>query len=160
MAGNIYWESGAVQSLGIQASGTGLQLTNGSAVVLSGAALGVLDNTGASGGPAFFGLAQLVTATTSFGAAVSANTSVDFYLVPSRNGTVYADADVAGPVLPANHFKGSFLVTVSGSSRMNLMIEAIPLLPIKYLGYIQNNTGQTLNSGWGILIDTYAEAYT
>ena len=160
MAGNINWQSGAVASLAIQASGTGLALTNGSAVVLSGAALGLLDNTGASGGPAFFALAQLFGSQSGFGAATSANTTIDFYLVPSLDGTVFAQANAAGPLLPANHYKGSFVVTTSGNNQYTLMLEGIPLLPVKYRGYIQNNTGQTMTSGWSITINTFSEAYT
>lgn len=156
MAGNINWQSGAVQSLAMQLSGQGSQLTNGSAV-----ALGViLDNTGVSGGPAFFGLAELVCSQSGFGAGVLKDVSVDLYLVPSRDGTNFPNVDVDGGNLPPTSFKGSFVVTVSGNNQARMSMEGIPLLPVKYTGYIKNGTGQTLTSGWSFFMDLYSEAYT
>lgn len=156
MAGNILWMSGTVQVLAMQLSGQGQQLTNGSAVALTN----TLRNDGVSGGPGFFGLAELVCSASGFGAATNANTTIDLHLVPSRDATNFMDVDTAGAVLPANHYVGSFIVTVSGNSRMRLGVPNIPLLPVQYKGYIKNNTGQTLTSGWSLFIDLYQEAYT
>ncbi len=156
MAGNINWQSGAVISFASQLSGQGAQLLSGAAVLCSGN----LINTGQSGGPAFFGFAEFVSSQSGFAAAVSALNTVDLYLVPSRDGTNYMDADTAGPVLPPQHFKGSFVITKSGNSQMRLGVDGIPLLPIDYKAYIQNNGGQTLTSGWTLNIDCYSQAYT
>ena len=156
MPGNINWQSGAVQSFALQLSGQGAQITNGVATGCSG----ILDNRGVSGGPGFFAVAQFQASQSGFGAATAANTSVDFYLVPSRDGVTYPNVDIAGANLPTGSLKGSFLVTVSGNNQAIMNLENIPLMPLKYTGYIKNNTGQTLTSGWGIVIDLYSESYT
>lgn len=156
MAGNILWQSGAIQSLGIQASGQGNQLTNGSAV-----ALGTnLDNRGLSGGPAYFANAELLLAQSGFGAAAAANQEIEFYLVASRDGTNFPNVDAAGAVMPAGFYRGSFITTVSGNNQGRMGIEAIPLSPALYKGYVINRTGQTMASGWGITVDLFEDAYT
>lgn len=157
MAGNILWMSGTAQTVAVQASGQGQQLNNGSAV----ACTTTFDNTGASGGPGFFALAELVLAQSGLAAGVIPGNTIDFHLVPSRDDVNFADANVAAnPVLPGNHYRGSFITTVSGNSRMRLMIEGIPILPIQYKAYIKNNTGQNMTSGWSLFLDVYQDAYT
>ncbi len=158
MAGNIFLASGAVISgFGMQASGQGTQLANAAALFCSGN----FNNTGVSGGPAIFAFAEFTCAASGFAnSGVSSNTTIDFYLVPSRDGTNFMDANTGVPNLPTNHFKGSFVIANSGNSRHRLGIEGIPLLPVIYRAYIQNNTGATLASGWSLQIDGFAEAYT
>lgn len=154
MAGLINWQSGG-NSYDLQLSGQGRQLTNGSIILLSGR----LNNDGASGGPNFFALVELVGApSTSFGAAVQAGASIDLYLVPSLDGTNFATASTSG--LPPNHLKGSFVAEVSGNvARWRMAVEGIPLMPVPYQTWIQNNTGQTLNSGYSVVAKTYGEYY-
>ena len=159
MAGNITWQSGVIQSLMIQKSGAGFQLGSAAAISLSGAELGVLNNTGVSGF-GFFAIAEFLPAQSGFGAAIKSLQTIDFYLSPSRDGTNYPSVDVTNASLPPGAFKGSFVSTTSGNGQYRMAIEGIPLLPVKYQGYIINNTGQTIASGWGITIDTYSEAYT
>lgn len=155
MPGSILWQSGSIQSLSMQASGQGAQLTNGTSVALAVN----LDNTGASGGPALFALAELVCSASGFGAAIFNNATLDFYLSPSRDGTNFGTISTSGQ--SAQSFRGSFTTPVSGNvSRLSMMIEGIPLLPDKYTGYLKNSTGQTLASGWSLFIDLYNNAYT
>ncbi len=157
MAGLISWASGSViTGLGLQLSGQGAQISNGVTVMTSG----ILDNTGVSGGPAFFAFAELLTSQSGFGAATAALTTIDFYLVPSRDGTNYMDLGLSGGTPSPNHYKGSFFVSRSGNAQMRLGIDGIALLPLKYTGVLKNNTGQTLTSGWSVQLDTYFEAYT
>lgn len=156
MPGNINWQSGSVQSLALQLSGQGAQLTNGSVVALTNN----LDNRGLSGGPAFFGIAELLCSASGFGAAVSKDTNIDLYLVPSRDGTNFPNVDVTGGNLPPGSLKGSFVITVSGNNQARMNVEGIPVMPLLYKGYIKNSTGQTLTSGWSLWIDLYSEAYT
>lgn len=155
MAGAILYASGAI-TVPLQLSGQGSQLANGAAVLLGTQFF----NNGLSGGPRFFGDVELVASRSGFGAAVSAQQSIDFYMVPSVDDTNFPNVDITGGVLPANSFKGSFLVTVSGNNQARMGIEAIPLMPAEYNCYIKNNTGQTLTSGWYCRMSTYQEAYT
>lgn len=157
MAGNIFWYSGAVISgFGAQLSGQGAQLTNAAAVQLSGD----LYNTGASGGPAFFLAAQLMASASGYGAAIQSQKNVDLYLVPSLDGTNFPTVDVTNASLPTPSFKGSFVSTTSGNQKDVFVLEGIPILPLRYRGYIINNLGQTLTSGWGVTFNTYEEGYS
>ena len=156
MPGNILWQSGAVISYAAQLSGQGPQLTNGTIVQCSGDFF----NNGVSGGPCFFGFAELVTSQSGFGAALNDGNNLDLYLVPSRDGTNVMDVGLSGNIGPASHFKGSFLTVVSGNAQMRLGVDNIPLLPVRYRPYIKNNTGQTLASGWTLFINAYNQAYT
>lgn len=156
MPGNILWQSGSVTSGFIQLSGQGRQLTNGSIIMCSG----LLGNTGTSGGPVFYANFEFVGApTTSFGAAINANTSVDMYLIPTRDGTNFATASVSG--LPFNQYRASFVASVSGNvARWSMITTAVAVSPIDYQVWLQNNTGQTLNSGWSLFFTGNNEAYT
>lgn len=161
MAGSLVWQSGASQVLAMTASGQGVQVANAAALQL----VVDLDNRGVSGGPSFFGYAQLLTSQSGFGGNMNANTTIDLYLVPSISGSVFPVADTAGAVLPAQSFKGSFVVTVSGNAAAaasSVYLDgpaAIPLLPLVYRGYIKNNTGQTLTSGWAVFVTTHNNYY-
>lgn len=154
MANTFPWQSGAVQSLGFQASGQGGALTNGSAVELNT----VFNNAGVSGGPATYANAQLFASASGYGASLAAGNYLEFYMVPSLDGTKYQDANVTGAVLPAGSLKGVFLVVTSGNSQACLGIEGIPLMPTTYKGYLKNVLGQTLTSGWGVLLNAYEGA--
>ncbi len=154
MAGNILWQSGVVQWLAMQASGQGQLLNSGVAV----ATTNDLYNTGESGGPALYATAELYASASGWGGAISAGNTMDFYLVPYFSGTM--DVDVAGGVLPANSLKGYFRVTTSGNSHAHLAIENIPLMPMRYKGYVRNSLLQTMTSGWTLNIGLYNEAYT
>lgn len=156
MPGNILWQSGSAVSGFIQLSGQGLQLTNGSIIMCSGR----LGNTGTSGGPCFYGNFELVGApTASFGANVNNNVSVDLYLIPTRDGTNFATASTSG--LPFNQYRASFVTSVSGNvARWSMITTAITLSPIDYQVWLQNNTGQTLASGWSLFWTGNNEAYT
>lgn len=155
MPGNILWQSGAVQSLSMQASGQGSQLTNGSAVALSVN----LNNTGASGGPALFGVAELVCSASGFGAAVTNTSTLDLYLALSRDGVNFATISTSGQ--SPQTYRGTFTSPISGNvSRMSMVVEGIPLMPDLYVGYLKNNTGQTLTSGWSLFMDLHNGAYT
>jgi hypothetical protein len=155
MPGTLLWQSGSIQTLGIQASGQGSQLTNGTA-----AALGtVFDNTGASGGPALYANVEFLASASGYGAALSAGNYLEYYMTPSQDGTTFPDAG-SGNILPAGSLKGIFLVVTSGNSQARLNIEGIPLMPVKYKGFIKNVLGQTLTSGWGVSLNSYNGAYT
>ncbi len=154
MPGNITWRSGG-PTVAIQASGTGVQIANGSIVICSG----IFYNDGRSGTLAFFGTAEMACAS-GFGAAVNSNVTIDLYMVPSiDDGTTFPTTSVSG--LAANMLKGSFVTPVSGNvSRLRMSIEGIPLMPLPYQTWLQNNTGQTLASGWGVNLKPNEQAYT
>ena len=153
MPGTIVWGSGGT-TYDLQLSGQGRSLTNGSIIQLSGQ----LNNDGASGGPHFFALAELVCAASGFGAAVQALATIDLFLVPSRDGTNFATASTSG--VSPNHYKGSFAPEVSGNvTRWRMVIDGIPLLPVPYRAWIRNNTGQTLSSGYTVTANAYSEYY-
>lgn len=154
MPGTIVWGSGGT-TYNLQASGQGISLANGGIIQLSGQ----LNNNGASGGPNFFASVELVGApSTSFGAAINANVTVDLYLLPSRDGTNFVQGSTSG--LPLNHLKGSFVSEVSGNSASwRMAVDNIPLMPVTYKAWIQNNTGQTLNSGYTVTATTFPEFY-
>lgn len=155
MAGNILWQSGSPISFAPQLSGQGEQLTNGSRVFCSGD----IYNNGVSGGLCLFGTATLITSANGFGANVTANSTIDLYMVPAPDGTNPATAATSG--LPPGAFRGSFVTPVSGNvSRLAMTIEGIPLTPVRYRTWLQNNTGQTLTSGWSLFFDGYQESYT
>lgn len=156
MPGNILWQSGSVVSGFLQLSGQGLSLTNTSIIMCSGQ----LVNNGASGGPYFYANFELIGApTTSFGANVNNNVSVDMYLIPTRDGTNFATASTSG--LPFNQYRASFVTSVSGNvARWSMISMAIPVSPTNYQVWLQNNTGQTLNSGWSLFFTGNNEAYT
>lgn len=159
MAGFINWASGPqVSGFGLQASGTGLQITNGTAMLCSGQ----YDNTGVSGGPSFFGMAELFFSASGFAAAVAGQSTLDLYLVPApaHDTTQFAGFGVSGAIPSPNHYKGTFYVTTSGNGQMRLMIELFELAPTTYQAVLKNNTGQTLNSGWCLHLDSFQEAYT
>lgn len=155
MAGNVLWQSGAVLSFSMQLSGQGQQLTNGSIVQLTND----LYNNGASGGPCFYGAVELTCAQSGFGAAINSNVSVDLYLVPSYDGTNFPTSATSG--LSFSHYRTSFVSPVSGNvTRLRMANGPVPLLPVRYQGWVVNNTGQTLLSGWTLAFYGYNEAYT
>lgn len=156
MAGNILWQSGSVVSGFIQLSGQGRQLTNGSIIMASGQ----LVNNGLSGGPFFYANFDFVGApSTSFGAAVNNNVSIDLYLIPTIDGTNFATASTSG--LPFNAYRASFVTSVSGNvARWQMSVPGVTVSPLAYQVWLQNNTGQTLNSGWSLFFTGNNEAYT
>lgn len=155
MAGNILWQSGTVISFAPQTSGQGAQLTNGSRVFASGDVY----NNGASGGPCLFGMFTLICAASGFGANVMANQGIDLFLLPAADGTNPITGATSG--LPPTMLRGSFVTPISGNTpRMAMGVEGVPLLPVRYRVWIQNNTGQTLTSGWSLFFDGYNGAYT
>lgn len=156
MAGNVFWQSGSVFSGVLQASGTGGGILNGAVATLSG----YLYNNGNSGFLAFFGTAELVMHLSGWGAAVQSQKTVDFYLLPSRDGVNFPNVDTTNASLGAPYFKGSFVTTTSGNQQDRMTIETIPLMPLLYRGYLINNAGQTMASGWTVNFQAYQEAYT
>lgn len=156
MAGNILWQSGAVINFGLQASGQGAQLTNGSRVQASGD----LYNNGASGGPCLYGNFFWIGApTASFGASVNANANIDLYLMPYYSGGELATCSTSG--LAVNLFRGSFVASVSGNpARATWALEGIPLMPVRYQAWLHNQTGQTMASGWSLFVEMFNQSYT
>lgn len=155
MAGNILWQSGNVVAYFPQLSGTGLQVANAASIMASGN----LINNGASGGPCLYGSFELTASASGFGANVNNNVSVDLYLVPGLDGTNYGTASVSG--LPFSQYAGSFVTTVSGNvSRLRMEVMGLTLLPVPYQVWINNQTGQTLTSGWSLSFYGHNEAYT
>ena len=156
MPGNILWQSGAPLSVTMMASGQGVSLANTSITPVSG----IVYNNGESGALCFVGIAELISAASgAFGGAVQPQLPIDFYLVPIRDGTTPATASISG--VSIGSYKGSFTSPISGNPvKMSMVIERINLLPIKYQGWIQNNTGQTLSSGWSLVLNCFQEAYT
>lgn len=155
MAGNITWRSGNF-AMPLQASGQGRQVGNAEMYLCSG----ILYNDGRSGQLALYCTAEITLAASGFGSAVNNNQTVDLYLLPAAvSSGQYATGATSG--LPANALKGSFITPVSGNTpRLKMNIEGIPLMPLAYQGWIQNNTGQTMASGWSLDFVPNEQAYT
>jgi len=155
MPGTILWTSGPIISVAVQLSGQGASQATAVAFLTSG----FFDNTGVSGGPCFYGITELTLSASGFGAALAPFSVIDFYMVPSRDGTNYADLGISGANPSPNHYRGSFMTSVSGNARMRMSVEQFPMLPVKYQPVMKNNTGQTITSGWTLWIEGFHESY-
>lgn len=72
-----------------------------------------------------------------FGSAPTAGTTVDLYLIPSLDGTNYADSGVTlGP-----YYVGAFPLRATTSAQIQV-VTRVPLIPGKFKPYVVNNAGQ------------------
>ncbi len=72
-----------------------------------------------------------------FVSAPTAGTSVDLYLIPSLDGTNYADS---GAVLPP-YYVGSFPMVATTAAQI-AVVRRVPLGPGKFKPYVFNGSGQ------------------
>lgn len=72
-----------------------------------------------------------------FVSAPTAGTAVDLYLIPSLDGTNYADSGaVLGP-----YYIGSFPMVATTAAQI-AVVTRVPLIPGKFKPYVVNNSGQ------------------
>ncbi len=157
MAGNILWQSGPVINFGAQPSGQGATLFDTERVQLSGD----IYNDGASGGPCLYGKFTWIGGpSASLGDNANEGRTIDLYLLPFFSGGEVPTASTSG--LPAHLYRGSFVMQTSGggTARFDMAIEGVPLMPVRYRAWIENNLGQLLVSGWSLFFEGFNEAYT
>lgn len=157
MPGTILWQSGSIfGTFAAQLSGQGAQIANGACLQVSGD----FYNNGVSGGPTFYANFELLASASGWGAAVQSNQPVNFFMVPSLDGSNFPNVDTANASIPTTYFRSAFITAKSGNQQDRMAIEGVPLMPVRYRLYLINNTGQTLTSGWSLFLNNYEEAYT
>lgn len=77
-----------------------------------------------------------------FGAAPNSGSALELYLMPSYDGTNYADGNSA--IFPMNHYAGAFVVR-NVTTLQILSIDDVPLPPVNFLPLLVNKAGQTLS---------------
>lgn len=149
MAGTLKLQAGAAAT--VLQDGTSSALANGGAVQLATADF---DNTSNLG----FTL-DVELDTNGWGSTTGIqHKTIDLYLVPSLNGTNFGEADTTTPNLPADAYAGSFEI-VDTNNVQRLILEGLELGPYKYRGYIINNSGQQMSSGWSVSARYQTEQY-
>lgn len=100
--------------------------------------------------------------TATFGSAPTANGLISVYLVPSMDGTNYADTvDGASPFVSYDYYAGAFQCRASASAQKIAIRGAGPgnwvtLLPKKYKAYVINNCGVAFPTGVTLQVETYS----
>jgi hypothetical protein len=69
------------------------------------------------------------------------------YFVPYTDGTTLGTVDTSTPRFPSGTFAGNFEVITTGTSQV-LVLQGIALDALKYEVYLDNQSGQTMSSGW------------
>ena len=95
-----------------------------------------------------------------FGAAPTANTTVDLYLIPlsQAGGTTYWDDSITA--LPLSLYIGSWPVRNVNSAQI-IGFRGVPLPPQKFILILNNGTDQAFpSSGSKVYFYSYAESYT
>lgn len=149
MGGTLKLQAGAAATT-LQ-DGTSLALSNAAAVRLATADF---DNT------ANLGFAIDVELDTNGWGATSgiAGKTIDFYAVPSLDGTNFGEVDTSTPNIPADAYRRSFEI-IDTNNIQRLIVEGIPVGPYKYRCYIQNNSGQQMSAGWSVSARYSTEQY-
>jgi hypothetical protein len=87
--------------------------------------------------------------TVTFGSSPTDKAPVEVYLLPSIDGTNYADG--SSSVTPARSlFVGSFLVR-NTTSAQRLLLRGVPLPPGKYKYMVKNGTGQAFPASGSVI---------
>ncbi len=73
--------------------------------------------------------------------------TVDVYMTRALDGSNYEDAPATGGANQPHLFVGSFTV-LANTSAQRIMLGPILLPPCKVKFYCDNQTGQTMSSGW------------
>lgn len=86
--------------------------------------------------------------TVGFGSSPAAGALINAYLVPAMDGTNYADVDATNHVMPPACFVGSFIVNKAQTATQKLVILGVPLRPLLYKFWCDNQSAQTISTGW------------
>lgn len=101
----------------------------------------------------YYGIAELYLASVDLSSATSP--VVDLYLVPSADGTNYANVTATPP--PSNYMAGIFNIEETAANHRSV-IEHVILDPLKYKPTIYNRTGAALASpGNTLKIGTFTD---
>jgi hypothetical protein len=98
--------------------------------------------------------------TVGFGSSPVAGVAINAYLVPAMDGTNYADVDTTNHVMPPACFIGSFLVNKAQTAVQKLPISGVSLRPLLYKLYLDNQTAQTMSTGWLLKVIASEDQYT
>ena len=77
-----------------------------------------------------------------FGVAPNSGSGLELYLIPSYDGTNYADGNSA--IFPLAHYKGTFIAR-NVTTLQILSLDDVPLPPVNFLALLVNKGGQTLS---------------
>lgn len=132
----------SVSPVVVQSSGT--SQTNNTRVKA-----GTLDNTSGTGSacPSWdFALAG------GFGSAptVGPGIVVALYALPWVDGTNAASADTTTPNFPKSTFLGYFEIDLSQTPVQYMVVPGVQLNALKYDLWLDNQSGETLSSGWAL----------
>lgn len=147
MAGDIKAKPASIVTL----ESSGGSLSNGSQVAASTA---TYDN---SSNDMFFANFEL---NGGFGSSPSVGALINLYLVPALDGTNYAEVDTTNHNMPPACFVGSFVVNKAQTSAQRMDVLGVPLQPLLYKAYLDNQSGQTLSSTWTLKIVAADDQYT
>ena len=108
----------------------------------------------------FYGIFELVLATVDLSA--QNNPAVELYMVPSYDGTNYADTgtDASTTVLPPAQYLVAVLGVAESSAAHRAISPHVMLDPVKYTPVVVNKTGAALNSSGNTLKSKYYTATT
>jgi hypothetical protein len=151
VAGEIFLKERAILTL---QDNTSALLANAALVLAATATLDV--RSGGNVGQDFWANFELLT-----GFAVAPAVDVvaaELYLVPSLDGTNWAEADTAK--LQANTFVGTFVVLKAATAAQRLVLLNVPLQPLLYRVYIINRSAQSMAAGWTLRVVTAREQYS
>lgn len=149
MASNILWADGTVQPL----TSSGASLTNGSAA-LAGFP-GTIDLTAAGNetwANDLVGIFELTAQWATVSGISAATTVAQLYMVPTFDGTNYADVDLSSGAsnIPGSTLKAMFPAAKAPTANTNMLFASneVLLLPLKYRIYLKNSSGQTMAANW------------
>lgn len=97
---------------------------------------------------------------TGFGSGPTVGNIVNLYLVPALDGTNYADVDTSGHVMPPACFVGSFIINKSATAAQRMVILGVPINPLLYKAYIDNQSGQSMSTTWTLKAVSSEVQYT
>lgn len=85
---------------------------------------------------------------TGFGSAPAVGAVINLYLIPSIDGTNYADYDATNHNMPPACFVGAFIVNKAATASQRMPITNVPLRPLKYTVVVDNQSAQTMSTAW------------
>jgi hypothetical protein len=158
MAGVMKWQEGSLLTL----ESSGSSAASGSAV-LATTKLDCRANGNAADMLAVtFSLSAAVSAIT--GITANVTTMADLYLVPSLDGTNYADIDTTAgaSIIPFTMRKAVFVFPKTPVANTALLFQSgeCELFPVIYNVYLINRSTQSMNSGWVLKALPAMQQYT
>lgn len=95
-----------------------------------------------------------------FGSSPAVGAVIGLYAVPAIDGTNFADVDTSNHNMPPACFIGTFVVNKAQTTAQRLVVLGVPLDPLLYKIYIDNQSGQTLSSTWTLKVVPSQSQYT